>query len=233
MGEFMRWKGIYTYYIFIAAVLIAFIADQSTVAIPAWGGGLGVLFLIWVAIDQSWQAFKKQGRAGILVSLKPSQGGHSTIHPDDISIAMSRKENERTFMVFATGGFVYGGIEWQGSENFVICPPEHIESTGPAFICHTKLRRVEYERLPDYIQIELDKLKLFNKQLVKAKQNLWFGMTSKIDDTATTENLQIESKFLDQTNVINYLKTLLKDKSTSVEAKRKEGEQIVVNLDRK
>lgn len=212
---------------------MAFLLNDESVEVPAWGTGLGVLFLIWVGIDQSWQAFKRQGRASILVNLKASSGGHSTIHPEDISLAMSKKEHERTFIVFATGGFVYGGIEAKGSENFVVCPPEHIESTGPAFICHTKLRRVDIDQLPDYIQNELENLKHFNKAWVKAKDNLWFGMTSKIDDTSTAENLTTESKFLDQTAVINYLKTLLKDKGFYEEKRtgiKKKEEQVVVNL---
>jgi len=227
-----RWKNIYVYYIFLAFVLLAFLLNSDPIELPAWGTGLGVLFLIWVGIDQSWQAFKRQGRAAILVNLKASSGGHSTIHPEDISLAMSKKEHERTFIVFATGGFVFGGIEAKGTENFIVCPPEHIESTGPAFICHTKLRRVDIDQLPDYIQNELENLKHFSKGWVKAKQNLWFGMTSKIDDTATAENLTTESKFLDQTAVINYLKTLLKDKQLDDDVKKKKNksEPIVINM---
>ncbi len=228
-----RWKNIYAYYIFIAVIIIAFFMGNENVEVPAWGTGLGILFLIWVAIDQSWQAFKMQGKAAILCSLKPSEGGHSTIHPDDVTITMSKRESSPNFMVFATGGFVHGGMEWQGQENFVVCPPEHIEFTSPALICHTKLRRVEFEELPDYIQTELENLKLFSRTLVKAKQNLWFGMTAKIDQSSTTENLIVESKFLDQTSVINYLKSLLKDRKIGREDRgniKGKGEQIVLNI---
>jgi hypothetical protein len=226
-----RWKNVYAYYLFLLFVVLAFIFNSDQMEVPMWGTSLGVLFLIWVAVDQSWQAWKRQGRAAILTSLKPGEGGHDTIHPDDITIAMSKRESFPNFMVFATGGFVFGDFAVQGSTNFVVCPPEHVESTGPAFICHTKLRRVEFEELPDYIQTELEKLKNFNRSLVKAKKNLWFGMTSKIDQSSTTENLVVESKFLDQTQVINYLKSLLKDRRIGREDRELKGkDQIVLNI---
>jgi hypothetical protein len=236
MGIFsnFHWKSQYIYYIFIVVVVVAFIASKETIEVPMWGTAAGVMFLLFTASDQSWKAFKKSGRAAILVSLKPSEGGHSTIHPDDISIAMSQGSKYPTFMVFATGGFVHGGVEWQGSENFVICPPEHVESTGAALICYTKLRRVEFEELQDYIQVELEKLKLFNRAISRAKRNIWFGMTSKIDYSSTAKNLADETKFLDQTAVVNYLKTLLKDRRYGKEESggypRGKQEQIVVNL---
>ena len=229
----MKFKGIYIYYILLAASLIAFMVSDEPIILPAWGTLIGVLFLGWIAMDQSWKAFKRQGRAGILVSLKPSEGGHSTIHPDDISMAMNKNEakDSPNFLVFATGGFVHGGVEWQGQENFVVCPPEQIDSTGPAFICYTKLRRVLYEELPDYVQEELKKLKFFSLMMVRANKNLWFGMTSKRDGTTTSKNLALESKFLDQTYIINSLKDLLKDKNQAPEERRsRKGEQIVVNI---
>ena len=207
--------------------------------VPTWGTLLGVLFLVWVGTDQSWKAFKRQGRAAILVSLKPAEGGHSTIHPDDISIVMSNNDpgekSSPSFCVFVTGGFVHGGIEWQGQENFVVCPPEHIESTGPAFICHTNLRRVDFSVLPDYIKEELTKMKFFSPLMAKTKHNLWFGMTSKLDGSTTATNLARESKFLDQTYVINSLKSLLKDKAASNENTRqgRKSEQIIVNIPEK
>jgi hypothetical protein len=228
----MRWKAIYVYYIFIAAIVIAFIVSKDTIEVPMWGTGLGIIFLIWTASDQSWKAFKKSGRAGILTSLKPGEGGHSTIHPDDISFAMAQSEKYPSFCVFVTGGFVHGGVEWQGKENFVVCPPEHIESTGAAFICHTKLRRVEFEELPDYVQVELENLKLFNRTMARVERNIWFGMTSKMDNSSSAVNFASESKFIDQTNVINYLKHLLKDRSYGKGDSYQKGkqEQIVVNL---
>lgn len=230
-----QWKSSYIYYILIASVAIAFIVSKETVSVPMWGAMLGLVFLIYTASDQSWKAFKKSGRAGILVSLKPGQGGHSTIHPDDISFAMAQSDKYPTFCVFATGGFVYGGVEWQGKENFVVCPPEHIENTGAAFICHTKLRRVEFEELPDYVQAELEKIKMFNRTMARIERNIWFGMTSKIDNSATVSNFAAETKFIDQTNVVNYLKTLLKDRSYGKGEGYQKGknEQIVVNLPQK
>jgi hypothetical protein len=233
MFENVHWKSSYIYYILIAVVIAAFVVSKETIEIPMWGTLMGVVFLIFTASDQSWKAFKKSGRACILTSLKPSEGGHSTIHPDDITFAMSQDGGKYPkFAVFVTGGFVHGGVEWQGAENFVICPPEHLEQTGAALICHTILRRVQFEELQPYLQIELTKFKFFNPTITKAKNNIWFGMTSKIDWTATAKNLTEESKFLEQTAVVNYLKTLLKDKKYGKEEGYQKGknEQIVVNL---
>lgn len=235
MFENFRWKSIYLYYILIAITVAAYILSKDTFEIPLWGTLFGILTLIFTASDQSWKAFKKSGRACILTSLKPSEGGHSTIHPDDISFAMSRDPKYPTFSVFVTGGFVHGGVEWQGSENFVICPPEHLESTGAALICHTILRRVQFEELQPYLQVQLQNFKFFNLAVVRAKNNIWFGMTSKIDWTATAKNLTDEAKFLEQTSVVNYLKTLLRDKKYGKEEGYQKGksEQIVVNLPQK
>ena len=227
-----QWKAIYVYYLFGALTVGAFLINRDTFELPMWGTIIGFMFLLWIASDQSWKSYKKSGKACVLVSLKPSHGGHSTIHQDDISLAMSQGTKQPTFMVFATGGFVHEAVAWQGSENFVVCPPEHVEDTGAALICHTKLRKVDYEALPDYVQVELEKLRFFNRPVVRAKQNLWFGMTCKLDSSSTAKNLAEETKFLDQTSVINYLKTLLRDRRYGKDENSGRGkqEQIVVNL---
>ena len=234
-----KWKAVYVYYILIACTLLSLVASQELMEIPTWGTLFGILFLLYAATDQSWKAFKKQGKASILTSLKPDDGGHSTIHPDDISFAMSKGETKKggkklpSFVVFVTGGFVHGGIEWQGQENYVVCPPEHVENTGSAFICHTRLKRVRFDELPSYVQDELLKLKYFDIISISAKRNLWFGMTSKIDGTADSNYLEKESKFVDQTYLINQLKTLLKDKPevySPVTPGKKNKEQIVINI---
>ena len=226
----MKFNTTYIYYMLLIGTFLAFIfASEDVTEVPTWGTALGVMLLGYAAGDQSWKALKRQGRASILTSLGPTEGGHSTIHPDDIRMAINRSDsNLPNLMVFVTGGFVHSGLEWKGSENFVVCTPEHCESTGPAFICHSFLRQVEYERLPDYVQSELTKLKEFNITPLKDRR-IWFGMTSKRDGTATTKNLELESKFLDQTHVINHYKTLLKDKP-STSKKEKSSNQYVVNI---
>jgi len=233
----VRWKNNYIYYVLIGATFVSLIADKGVYEFPTWGTLLGILFLAYAAGDQSWKALKRMGRAAVLVSLKATEGGHSTIHPDDITIAMNRRgvmtsggDLMPSFMVFATGGFVHSGLEWKGNENFVVCPPEHCESTGPAFICYTKLRRVDFDVLPDYVQVELRNLTLFKEMPAKTRRNIWFGMTSKRDGTSTSQYLELESKFLDQTRVINTLKGLLKDKPQLAQQKGSKNEQFVINI---
>lgn len=233
----LRLKSSAAYYILAIATVVAFFVNSDSVSVPIWGCGIGALTLVWAAIDQSWKAFKKQGKAAILTSLKPAEGGHSTIHPDDKTISVTGRipGEESTilprFMVFATGGFVHGGVEWRGYENFIVCPPEYCEDTASAFICHATLRRVDFDDLPDYIQEELLKLKYFSRAMVKAQKNLWFGMTSPIDGTSTSDNLAKESNLIDQTYIINELKKRLKDKETIL--RKSEGgknESITLHL---
>lgn len=211
----MEFKSSYIYYILIALSIIFLFFDEEVIEVPRLATIFAFLLMLIMAADQSWKAFKRQGRAAIVTSLKPDQGGHSTIHPDDISIAVSPSDDSTklpNLVVFATGGFVHGGVEWQGEENFIVCPPEHVEQTGASLICRTRLRRVDFGDLQDYVQSELLQLKFFNRRTVALKKNLWFGMTSKLDGTATTKNLIAESDFLDQTATINQLKKLLRDK---------------------
>jgi len=230
----LDFKVNYIYYAIIAATVAFLFINTDTTPVPTLATGSGFLLLLLIAGDQSWKAFKRCGRAAIVTSLKPDDGGHSTIHPDDISIAVSPSTGSTglpNFVVFATGGFVHGGVEWQGEENFFVCPPEHVEQTGAALICRTKFRKVAFGDLPDYVQAELLKLKYFSIRMVKVKHNLWFGMTSKLDGTATTKFLSAESDFLDQTSVINQLKKLLRDSSEGSGGKTDKNQQpIILNL---
>lgn len=228
----MEMKTTYIFYILIAIAVVALIFDKTYIPVPRTSTLVAFLLLIMMAAHYSWEAFKRHGRAAIITTMKPDEGGHSTIHPDDISIAVSPPSGDESrlpnFMVFATGGFVYGGMEWRGNENYFVVPPEHVEHTGAALICRTRVRKVDIDSLPDYIQGELYKLKLFNKKTIMLKQNLWFGMTSTLDGTTTSKLLNAESDFLDQTSTINQLKKLLRDRE---EATKKTGDQpFVINM---
>lgn len=232
----MEFKSSYLYWILGGLSLVFLFVDQSTTELPTLATVCAMFTMLIMAADQSWKAFKRCGKACIVTSLKPDEGGHSTMHPDDLSLAVSPSDEHSilpNFAVFASGGFVHGGVEWQGGENFFVCPPEHIEPTGAALICRTRFRRVDYDELPDYVQGELLKLKFFSKRTVKIQDNLWFGMTSKIDGTSTTKMLSAESDFLDQTSVINQLKKLLRDKHESEQRNTKSQTQpIYLNMDR-
>jgi len=229
----LEFKSQHLYFIIGALAVIFLIFDDGRIEVPTLSTLCALLLMLIISADQSWKAFKRQGKAAVITSLKPDDGGHSTIHPDDVSLAVSPTNEEESdlpnFAVFATGGFVHGGVEWQGEENFFVCPPEHIEQTGSALICRTKFRKVDYNDLPDYVQSELLKLKFFSKRMVSMKNNLWFGMTSKLDGTSTTRMLSAESDFLDQTSVINQLKKLLRDKNES-SGKDKSDQPFVLNL---
>jgi len=217
----------------IAAAVGFLFVDDSVMEVPTMATACAFFLMLIISADQSWKAFRRQGRAAIIKTLKPDDGGHSTIHPDDISIAMSPSDDTSklpNFAVFATGGFVHGGVEWQGDENYFVCPPEHIEQTGSALICSTKFRKVDFDDLQDYIQAELLKLKFFSKKMVSLKHNLWFGMTSKLDGTSTTNMLTAESGFLDQTAFINQLKKLIRDKSDATTPSGKSSSPITFNI---
>ncbi len=224
----MIWKSAYLYYALAVLTGVLVFVSRDTVEVPMFATMSGFFLMLMVAADQSWKAFKRCGRAAIITTLKPSDGGHSTIHPADISIASSQSHESDSkipnFAVFATGGFVHGGVEWQGEENFFVCPPEHIEQTGAALICRTRFRKVDFEELPDFVQGELLKLRFFNPRTCALKDNLWFGITSTIDGTSSTKFLQEESNFLDQTELINKYKKNLKDKDYESKPQR-----IIIN----
>jgi len=226
----LEFKSAHFFYAMGAVTFLLLIFDEGTMEVPTLATSSAFFLFLLFAADQSWKAFKMHGRAAIVTSLNPDDGGHSTIHPDDISIAVSPSPDDDlpNFVVFATGGFVHGGVEWQGQDNFFVCPPEHVDQTGAALICHTKFRKIEFNDLHDYVQSELLKLKYFSPRMAKLQGNLWFGMTSKIDGTSTAKMLAAESSFLDQTNVINQLKKLLRDKN---ESNKKEAEHpFILNI---
>jgi len=227
----MEFKASYVYLVMVILIVIFLFTDKNTIETPTIATGLALFLMLVVAGEQSWKAFKRQGRAAIITTLPPDDGGHDTIHPYDVKMANSPSDSKiPSFMVFATGGFVHGSMEWQGSNNFFVCPPEHVEQTSSALICRTRFRRVEFSQLQDFVQSELLQLRFFDPRIVGMKKNLWFGITSTVDGTATTNLLQAESTFLDQTDLINAYKKLLRDKDKEKKKKGDSGQPIVLNL---
>jgi hypothetical protein len=211
----------------------------ETAVVPKYPTLMVLLFLILAAVDMSTIALKRSGKAAILTNVSIPKGGHSSVHPDDIVMAMSRggnpssKKSMPSMVCFATGGFVTSGIEAKGWENFVVCPPEYLEDTGAALICHARLHQVGFNDLPDYIQHALLQLKHFKMSSAKVKGNLWFGLTSKMDGSATSENLVKESKFVDQTYIINQLRAIIKERKmveATTASKKNVPDSLTINL---
>ena len=209
----VEWKKEYNYWILLIATILTFLFLRVEAPVPIYPAGLFILLMSLLAFDMSWEKWKKDGRACIL-NLEIKNGGHTSIHPYDVRPATQYyKEGKklRSFMVFATGGFMITGFNIQGSDQFIVCPPEHIEETPSAMICHTELRKVRFERMPDYVQNELVHLTHFKLKKVRQKDNLYFGMCSKIDGTLTEENKIEETKFLDKNEEISTLQNIISD----------------------
>ena len=216
-------KREYSYYILAAAAVITFLFVRDEYPLPIWPTGFFLLLCMLVAFDMSWEKWKKDGRACI-TNLDIGNGGHSSIHPYDIRPATQYYKDGkklRSFVCFATGGFMITAFNIQGGDQFIVCPPEHIEHTISAMICHTVLRKVEFEEMPDYVQNELMQLKNFDLKKVRVKENLYFGMCSKIDGTLTESNQIKETEFLDKNREITTLKNLIQDYQEQIRSKNK------------
>jgi len=195
----------------ILGVLWAFIsifAPDETTTLPLFPVVLVALLLIYGAGDKWWQALKYEGDH-CFVDLK-RDSGHTIIHPEDLRDPIGR--NGETFRTMATGGFVAGGFSWNGSDNFFVFPPEHLEKFPKGIVVHTNFHRVSFNSLPDYIQQDLMKLHFFSPAYVERHQNLWFGMTSKKLGTATEKNLHHEVAWLEENAAINDILAKLREK---------------------
>jgi hypothetical protein len=222
VGKF-EWKREYNYYILAAASIFTFLFVREEYPVPIWPTSLFLLLMILLAFDMSWEKWKKDGRACI-TNLDIRDGGHSSIHPYDIRPATQYYKGGkklRSFMCFATGGFIITGFNIQGSDQFIVCPPEHIEHTMSAMVCHTKLRPVDFDGLPDYVQHEILQLKHFDLKKVRIKNNLYFGMCSKIDGSLTESNQIKEAEFIDKNTEVSTLKNIIKDYQEQIRNKHK------------
>ena len=199
-------------------VILTWIFFPVTSEVPRYPVLLGCLILITVAIDQSWEAFKRKGKAAI-VDLPPTEGGHSTIHPYDIRMASGYDHETKTthnFTVFALGGWMFGNMYFQGHGPFIVASPEYCEDTEAAFICHAKLVPVTYNEMPRCVKDELRKLEHFNRHTSK---DLYIGAISLIDGSDTADNREKLDKFLDQSKRIDFLETQLTE---VLDSKRKQ-----------
>jgi hypothetical protein len=228
-------QGIKASHVYLAMGALAFImlfVDTGSVPLPTAPTGIFILLLIIAASQQWWEALKAKGPAALITTLPPSSGGHSTIHPNDIAIATSSPNDDMpNFCVVATGGIFTGGVEWRGSENFFVFPPQHMEQTGAGVVIRTRFRQVKFEQLHDFIQAELLKFNNFDPRMVSVKKNLWFGVASTLDGTATTKTLLAESHYLDQTEQLNRYKKMIDDLyARNEKGKKKDDNVFNVNL---
>jgi len=219
------------YPLIVVILIISFIFYRTEIMeLPKYPTIIFLLLMSYTALDQSYEAFKRKGE-GCIVDLPVGKGGHTTINPYDIKIARgydNKLERTNSYAVFATGGFVYGNIEWKGADAFIVCPPEHIFRFDSGMVCVTALRKVKYEDLPDYVQEKLHKLDRFSIRLARIQDNIYWGLTSTFDGTATESNLIKETKIKDFQGQINYLKDII-DEYREQSRKDLESRQIIIN----
>ena len=195
-----------------ALTLIGFVFFSGDKMIaPKWGTLGGFALLAAIAMGESWEAWKRKGQI-IITSLGVGKGGATGLNPvGDIRIAKSHDENSLDFAVIATGGFVFAGFSMNGNEKFIVCPPEHVMQFGGNVIVKTKLRRVRYSQLPDYVQNELRQLPRFKESLAFKNNNIYFGLTSSYYGTDTVDNVKAEMNMLSKLDVSNAYSDMLSD----------------------
>jgi hypothetical protein len=175
-----------------------------------------LIILLWLSFLVSifWIDHLRMHSTSMTLSCRnAAMGGHTTINPEDFAIASAPQEEGDlgiNYAVFATGGFVKD-ITANGKENYVVCRAELVEKNGDAYTCHAKLRRIDMDFLPDYVQDELFNLPKFDPVIAKKKRNILYGITSKIDGTATAENLRLESKIIQLTKQCNFYERLTRN----------------------
>ncbi|HUT00292.1 MAG TPA: hypothetical protein VMY59_08255 [Candidatus Thermoplasmatota archaeon] len=214
-------------YIIIGALFIITLIffNKQSVWIPFWPTIFGIGFCLYLAFDQWNECIKRKGKA-LVCDLQLDKGGHVCIHPYDMVQASRYDRDGKSVMAFtclAGGGYLFAGVVGiPGTDFFLVVPPEHIIETETGMLVMTKLTKRKYTEFPFYIQSALQKLPRFNVTLAKAKDNIYFGITSKIDGTATAENFAIEEKFCMMNQQINDMKKTIDDYSSQQERLRRD-----------
>lgn len=221
----------------ITLIAFVFLGEEKMIA-PKWGTLSGFALLAAIAMGESWEAWKRKGQI-ILTTLGVGKGGATGLNPvGDIRLAKTQDENSLDLAVIATGGFVFAGFSMNGNEKFIVCPPEHVMQFGGNVIVKTKLRRIRYSQLPDYVQNELRQLPRFKESLAMKNNNIYFGLTSSYYGTDTVDNVKAEINILSKLDVSNAYSDMLsdvldtKDRVSRFKKKFKNDVEIV-NVDNK
>ena len=194
----------------ITLIAFVFLGEEKMIA-PKWGTLSGFALLAAIAMGESWEAWKRKGQI-ILTTLGVGKGGATGLNPvGDIRLAKTQDENSLDLAVIATGGFVFAGFSMNGNEKFIVCPPEHVMQFGGNVIVKTKLRRIRYSQLPDYVQNELRQLPRFKESLAMKNNNIYFGLTSSYYGTDTVDNVKAEINILSKLDVSNAYSDMLSD----------------------
>lgn len=135
--------------------------------------------------------------------------GHYSIRQKDIipipwqeTTKQANKDNpfNEDLMVCFTGGVDYFGISLGGPSDspIIICPDIYLEKEGSNYHCHTFLDLVQFDQLPLYVQdhlIGLSKSGELKHRINFRETPIYYGNLSKMDNSATSDNLALERKF--------------------------------------
>jgi hypothetical protein len=223
---YFQLNRIHGYVILGALFAIALVFfNKASWWMPIWPVVFFLALCGYMAFDMWNECIKRKGKA-LVCDLQMDKGGHMCIHPYDMQTA-SRYDREgkivMSFTCLAGGGYLFlGMVGIPGTDFFLVVPPEHIMDAESGMMILTKLTKRKYDEFPKYIQSALLKLPRFSVTLAKAKDNIYFGITSKIDGTATAENYAIEEKFCMMNKQMNDTKKMLDEYSSQLERKRRE-----------
>ena len=114
-------------------------------------------------------------------------------------------------LIFLSKGGIDSIINIPGGKEFGVdvCRPEHTEKVadGNAIIVHANLHRIKPEQLPPPAYETLKSMKNFNRFTP-----VYFGLTSRMDSSATADILNFESLTKSAWQFINELEKLIKTK---------------------
>jgi hypothetical protein len=206
------------------AITLVFFNKASWV-MPIYPVGFFLALCGYMAFDMWNECIKRKGKA-LVCDLQLDKGGHMCIHPYDMVRASRYDRDQNVIMSFtclAGGGYLFMGmVGIPGTDFFLVVPPEHILDAESGMFIFTHLTKRKFSEFPKYIQSALLKLPRFSLTLAKAKDNIYFGMTSDLDGTATAENFAIEEKFCMMNQQLNDMKNTLDDYSAEKERQRRE-----------
>lgn len=188
----------------------------------------GSIFIIFMIVVDLWfENWKWRTEQVIFNIVSEKILGHCSIRlrdvfhiPWDIELNVDGTEikSSTQMTVMLTGGTDYSFYSGMGSSEFpvLVFPSIYEQRKGNNCICHANLAPYSIDQLDSSLQEQL--LTLFPKRIRRPKKifkwefggtPIYFGLTAKMDGTATSANLALEEKLKGKNETIKTLMTEL------------------------
>ena len=201
----------------------------------------GSIFIVFMIVVDLWfENWKWRTEQVIFNIVSEKILGHCSIRlrdvfhiPWDIELNVDGTEikSSTQMTVMLTGGTDYSFYSGMGSSEFpvLIFPSIYEERKGNNCICHANLAPYTIDQLDLSLQEQL--LNLFPKRITRPKKifkwefggtPIYFGLTAKMDGTATSANIALEEKMKIKNETIK----VLTDELNSVREQLKKREEL-------